>query len=50
MNAPLVPPERIGGYLRSCATRGASFGGNPAALARATEDLRAHLIATIGAR
>jgi hypothetical protein len=46
----LVPPERIGAYLRSCATRGAHFGGNPAALARAVEDVRAHLSATIGAR
>lgn len=46
----LVPPERIGPYLRGCMTRGASFGGNPAALSRAVEDLRAHLAATIGAR
>lgn len=46
----LVPAERIGAYLRECSKRGASFGGNPAALARAVEDLRAHLVATIGAR
>jgi dienelactone hydrolase len=46
----LVPPDRIGAYLRECTKRGAHFGGNPAALARATEDLRAHLAATIGAR
>jgi len=46
----LIPPERINGYLRECSKRGAHFGGNPAALARAVEDLRAHLIATIGAR
>lgn len=46
----LVPADRIGAYLRECSKRGASFGGNPAALARATEDLRAHLAATLGAR
>lgn len=46
----IVPADRIGAYLRECMKRGAHFGGNPAALARATEDLRAHLVATIGAR
>jgi dienelactone hydrolase len=46
----VVPGDRIGAYLRECSKRGAHFGGNPAALARATEDLRAHLAATIGAR
>lgn len=46
----LVPPERIGAYLRGCMTRGAHFGGNPEALARAVTDVRAHLMATIGAR
>jgi dienelactone hydrolase len=45
----LVPADRINTYLRECSKRGAHFGGNPAALARAVEDLRAHLAATIGA-
>lgn len=46
----VVPADRIGAYLRDCTKRGANFGGDPAALARAIGDLRAHLIATIGAR
>lgn len=46
----VVPGDRIGAYLRDCMRRGAHFGGNQAALARATEDLRAHLAAAIGAR
>lgn len=49
-DSAIVPADRIGAYLRECSKRGASFGGNPAALARAVEDLRAHLVATIGAR
>ena len=46
----LVPADRINAYLRQCSKRGAHFGGNPAALAHAAEDLRAHLMSTIGAR
>lgn len=42
--------NRLGAYVRDCSKRGANFGGDPVALARAIADLRAHLIETIGAR
>jgi dienelactone hydrolase len=44
----IIPNERIGSALRDCFKRGATFGGSADALARAVEDVRSHLAATLG--